>query len=697
MPASMMGRYNPVLVALSFVIATMASYVALDLARRLTVAKGRATYYWLIGGAFAMGTGIWSMHFIGMLALHLPIPMAFDLPITFASLAIAVIVSGFALVTVKRATLSRTRLAGAGTVMGLGIAGMHYTGMAAMQIAPGITYDVPIVAASIAVAVAASCVALWLAFSLSSDTVSVGVWKRLGSAAVMGAGIVGMHFCGMAAAHFAPQTICTVPANQVNTLWLAGVIACFATLFLAATMLISVLDGRLARDLAIANLKILELAQTDALTTLANRRSFLERLKLAFAAIKRGGPPFAVLYFDLDHFKDVNDTLGHPAGDALLREIAVRLRSVIRETDLLARFGGDEFAILNAHASSTLASGTLAANVARVVAKPFTIRGTDVRVTASIGISSYSPDMSDPEDMMTQADLALYRAKADGRNCFRFHTADLDAKVQQRVTVGEELRLALDRREFELFYQPEVDLASRHIIGLEGLMRWNHPTRGLLFPGDFIAIAETTGSIAAMGHWAFEEACRQMRSWRDQGIAPQVVAVNLSAAQFRGTINLEREIAASLARWGIPPDIMELELTESVLMEVTQRHADTFGRLRQVGVRIAIDDFGTGYSSLNYLTRYPINRLKIAQELLSRVTTDPRSATVVRAAVRIGRELGVTVIAEGVETEAQASFLLDIGCEQAQGYYFSRPVTARAASELLTGAVTLNEAASAGR
>ena len=332
--------------------------------------------------------------------------------------------------------------------------------------------------------------------------------------------------------------------------------------------------------------------------------------------------------------------------------------------------------------------------MARVVAVPFRIGGTDVRVSASIGISSYTPDLNDPEDMMTQADLALYRAKAEGRNCFRFHSAELDEKVHERVTIAEELRVGLDRRELELYYQPIVELASRRIVGLEALVRWNHPTRGLLYPGSFIAVAETTGSIVALGRWAFDDACRQFRAWQDQGIAPAVVSVNLSAAQFRGAPHLELDIAASLTKWGIAADTMELELTESVLMEVTERHGDTFTRLRQLGVRIAIDDFGTGYSSLNYLTRYPINRLKIAQELLSRVTVDPRSATVVRAAARIGRELGVMVIAEGVETEAQASFLVGTDCEQAQGYLFGRPVSVGEVSVLLAGGVGAQHAAS---
>jgi diguanylate cyclase (GGDEF)-like protein len=679
----MTGVYSPALVALSFIIAMMASYVALDLAGRLTTAHGRAVWFWLTGGALAMGTGIWSMHFIGMLALHMPIPMAYDLPTTFASMVIAVIVSGFALFTVGRTTLTGSRLAYGGIVMGIGIVGMHYTGMMAMEVAPDITYDPATVAASAAIAIAASWAALWLAFTLRSNTVSGGVWKRLGSSVVMAAAIVGMHYTGMAAAHFASNTVCTVPVDQVNTLWLAGVIAGFATLFLAATMLISVLDGELARKLEAANLTILELAQTDVLTALANRRSFEERLKLAFAGIKRGGNQFSVLYFDLDHFKEVNDTLGHAAGDTLLRGVADRLRKVVRETDLLARFGGDEFAILNTNAPTPMASGTLAAAVAKAVAIPFTLNDTEVQVTASIGIAAYSPDLTEPDDMLKQADLALYRAKAEGRNCYRFHSSELDAKVHERVTIADDLRTALERRHLELHYQPVIDLATRRIVALEALTRWNHPTRGMLYPDVFIPVAETTGSIAALGRWVFDAACQQLRAWQDLGIAPPVVAVNLSAAQFRSAPHLELDIAASLEKWNIAADAMELEIAESDWTEMAERYDDALVRLRQMGIRLAIDDFGIGHASLDELARYPIHHLKVAQVLLSRVSTDPKHANLVRAAVRMGQELGVTVVAEGVETEDQARLVTTAGCDRAQGYYFGRPIPVRAVTELL--------------
>jgi diguanylate cyclase (GGDEF)-like protein len=442
-------------------------------------------------------------------------------------------------------------------------------------------------------------------------------------------------------------------------------------------------SGRYARNLEAINKRVLDLAQTDSLTSLANRRAFHDRLTLAFAASKRGATPFAVLYLDLDDFKAVNDTLGHATGDALLQEVVARLKKSVRENDLVARFGGDEFAILQADVTGLAPVATLAARIIRILAAPYTINGNELRVTASIGIAPYSNEVEGPEAMMMQADLALYRAKDDGRNCFRFHSGELDQQVHLRVTLADELRLAIERNELELYYQPQVEIRSGLVVGLEALVRWKHPTRGMIMPSIFIPIAEQTGAIVPLGHWVLDQACRQFRQWHDQGIVPKVLAVNISAIQFRGPIELDVEVGDCLKKWGMAAGDIELELTESVLMEVTQKQSDTFNRLRELGVRIAIDDFGTGYSSLKYLTKYPVNRLKIAQELVMQVTTDARNATVVRAAVRLAHELGIEVIAEGVETAAQALFLVSAGCDYAQGYHFSRPVDAERATALL--------------
>ncbi len=390
-----------------------------------------------------------------------------------------------------------------------------------------------------------------------------------------------------------------------------------------------------------------------------------------------------MLYLDIDDFKDVNDTLGHAMGDLLLKDVVSRLKSAVRPEDLVARFGGDEFAILVPEVTEPETAAELAARIGRVLGAPFSIKGHKLRITSSIGIAMFSPEIASPEAMMMQADLALYGAKDNGRDGYRFHSQDLDHEVHERVRVAEELRVALDQGELELYYQPQVELATGRIIGLEALIRWNHQTRGLLAPASFIPIAERTGIILPIGHWVFDQACRQLKLWRAEGVAPQVLSVNVSGVQFKGASELEREIEASLARWDVDPSQLELELTESVLMEATQRHANALENLRQLGIKISIDDFGTGYSSLKYLTQYPVNRLKLAQEFVFRVTVDYRNAAVVRAAIRLANELGLEVIAEGVETEAQARFLMGAGCEQAQGYFFSRPVTALKATELL--------------
>ena len=498
--------------------------------------------------------------------------------------------------------------------------------------------------------------------------------------------IAGRHAADTLAAGDARWTVILdpIPAGPMtprhDRAWLVLVASLFAAALVMAHMYSS---SRHAYRLLRANRQISELAERDSLTGLANRRAFYEELAAAFAAARSGGPIFAILYFDLDHFKDINDTLGHPTGDMLLRQVAQRVKSGVRQSDLVARCGGDEFAVLQRNAPDPTDTATLAAAIRDLLEAPFLVEGNSVHVAASIGIARYSADAIDPGAIMVQADLALYRAKEEGRNCFRFHSADLDQQVRERVMIADELRGALQRGEMQVYYQPQFELATGRIIGLEALLRWAHPKRGLLMPSTFIPIAERTGAIIELGQWAFDEACQQLRLWLDEGLRPGLVAVNFSALHFKAASDLEDSIAGSLERWRVEPSQMEIELTESVLMEVTRQHSERFARLRQLGLRIAIDDFGTGYSSLSYLTSYPVNCLKIGQDLVFRVNTDNRNASVVRAAIHLARELGLEFIAEGVETAAQVEFLASAGCEYAQGFFFSRPVTAAVATSLL--------------
>jgi diguanylate cyclase (GGDEF)-like protein/PAS domain S-box-containing protein len=430
-------------------------------------------------------------------------------------------------------------------------------------------------------------------------------------------------------------------------------------------------------------IEITALARTDSLTGLPNRAAFLDRLKLEFARARRGGPRFAVHYLDLDHFKDINDTLGHPVGDQLLCAVAQRLAASMRETDMVARFGGDEFAVLQDDVGDSTVIERLAGKIGNVVAAPYDLGGNQVSTSASIGIVPYRADIGNIDAMMMMADLALYRAKNEGRNRFRMHIEALDEQTRERVAMNGELRRAVKCKELELYYQPQIDMASGSIVGLEALLRWNHPRRGQLLPDVFIPIAETTGSIVAIGEWVIGEACRQIARWRDNLIMPPLVAVNLSGAQFKLAAHLDQIVIDNLARYDVAPDCLELELTESVLLETTKRHSEALERLRRAGVRLAIDDFGTGYSSLDYLRAYHVSRLKIDRRFIDDVTSNADNGAITRATIGLAHALSIDVVAEGVETPAQRDFLLKAGCTLAQGYLFGKPMPAEQASALL--------------
>ena len=428
---------------------------------------------------------------------------------------------------------------------------------------------------------------------------------------------------------------------------------------------------------------ILQMARYDGLTSLANRRIFVEAIQYEIARARRGERGFAVLYLDLDHFKDINDTLGHPIGDLLLKAVAERLQANVRRTDMVARFGGDEFAVIIVDLTEPEEAALLSSQLLKALSDPFSIQGNEIRSGTSIGIALYGPDSADAETLLAHADVALYRAKSEGRGDYRFFTDAMDAEVRTRVALDAELREAIAAHQLFLLYQPQVEIESGRIVGLEALVRWRHPRRGIVAPGEFIQAAEKSGLIVPLGRWVLREACRQFKVWMDEGIAPDVIAVNVSALQFKTPLELERDIAAALATSDLPPQRLELELTETVLMDASREHGDVLQRLRDQGVKIAIDDFGTGYSSLDYLRHFPVDRIKIAQEFVVDLGTTPGNTAIVKAALGLARELGLGVIAEGVETQQQLSLLKDWGCLEVQGYYFAKPLPAEEISLLL--------------
>jgi diguanylate cyclase (GGDEF)-like protein/PAS domain S-box-containing protein len=432
-----------------------------------------------------------------------------------------------------------------------------------------------------------------------------------------------------------------------------------------------------------AEAEVLRAARCDALTGLANRAVFMEALQHAIASVKRGAKTFGVLYLDLDQFKDVNDTLGHPIGDELLKAVAERLRANTRNSDIVARFGGDEFAVMVADISEPADAAGVADTIIKAMGAPFIIRANDIRTCVSIGIALFGPDEPDAETILSRADVALYRAKSERTGDYRFHTDAMDSEIRTRVMLGSELREGIALGQLFLEYQPQADIATGRITGVEALVRWRHPVRGVLEPNLFIPVAEKSGLIATLGHWILREACGQAKAWLDAGIAPEVVAVNLSAVQFKRAFELEREIAIVLAETGLPPSKLELELTETVLMAASREHNDVLQRLRESGIRLAIDDFGVGYSSLDYLRRFPANRIKIAQAFVGQIATEPGSAAIVKATIGLARELGMIVVAEGVETLAQLDLLKAWGCPEGQGFYFATPLAAEDVAPLL--------------
>jgi diguanylate cyclase (GGDEF)-like protein len=674
----MLGTYNYGLVVISVLVAILASYTALDLATRISASRGKAARAWLIGGAFSMGSGIWSMHFLGMLAFSLPIPLAYDIPITLLSMVIAVVVSGFALHVVSRDSLSLRKLAIGGVIMGLGICSMHYTGMAAMQTHPHPTYDPLLFAASVAIAIAAALAALWIAFTLRVES----EWTRyakLGSAIIMGFAITGMHYTGMAAAHFAPDTIC-VSGPLVDNSWMAGTLTVTTLVILLVTLTLSVIDSRMmsrtagmAASLQRANDELQRIALHDPLTKLPNRVLLEDRIEQAIAHAERSKVNCAVLFVDLDRFKVVNDSLGHFVGDELLRGVASRLHGLVRGEDTVSRMGGDEFVLLLREVEGTPEALDVASKALAALREPFRVHQQELYVTPSIGIAVYPEHGNTAQMLITRADAAMYNVKKGGRNDARVFATEMSTFFPERLMLENDLRRALERQEFELHYQPKVELADGSVVGMEALVRWRHPRKGLVPPDQFIPLAEESGLIVPIGRWVIEEACRQNKAWQDAGLPHLRVAVNISGLQFRQKDLLE-SIGYALEASGLAPECLEVEITESVVMQNASDAIVTLERLSSMGVHVSIDDFGTGYSSLSYLKRFPIDKLKIDRSFIRDVSSDMEDAAIVRATIGLAHNLRLRVVAEGVETAEQLQFLRALGCDEYQGYYKSKPV-----------------------
>jgi diguanylate cyclase (GGDEF)-like protein len=676
----LIGHYTVSLVLISVLVAILASYTTLDLAGRIASASGRTRAMWVCGGGLSMGVGIWSMHFIGMLAFSLPIPLAYDVALTSLTLVMGIFSSGIALWLVSHDRVPVVNILFGALIMGLGTCAMHYTGMAAMRMQPGIDYDSTRVGLSLVIAVAASAAALGIAVRLRKQSPYVRL-ARGGAAVVMGFAILGMHYTAMSAANFPEGSFCGALGSGLQPNGLDKLVLVTSLCVLGITLLTSVLDARMAartaqlsQSLKQANRELTQLALHDNLTGLPNRNLLAERIDEAMRKVDSRGGMLAVMFLDLDGFKPVNDAFGHHVGDQLLRAVALRMRENFHRHDTLARIGGDEFVLLVELDSAEEAVGVATRQVT-LVSQPFNVQDHELQVTVSVGISLYPGNGLTQQELLMNADAAMYHAKNAGKNGYSFFDASMNTNARHQLQLQQDLRVALREKQFCLHYQPTYSAGTRQAIGAEALLRWDHPVQGLLMPETFIGLAEQSGLIIAIGNWALNEACRQMKIWYENGYTDWRVAVNLSALQF-GHAALTDTVAAALATHQLPANCLTLEITETTAMSDADASMTVLRRLADMGVDLSIDDFGTGYSSLMYLKRLPANELKIDRGFVRDLEHDIDDAAIVSAIVALGQALNMRIVAEGVETTSQQNFLTRLGCDSLQGHLLGHPLPA---------------------
>lgn len=690
----MPSRHDPLVVAASFAIAVLASYVTLDLARRMRAAQRHVGAVWWAAGSVVMGTGIWAMHFLGMQAFELPVALGFTGGLTLLSWLAAVSASAMALGLTNLPRFGRWQILFGALFMGAAISGMHYIGMRAMQMSIDIVWNPVLVVMSIVVAVVASATALLIfRWVVRRQHERKRVGYQIAAALVMGVAICGMHYTGMAAASFPEGSIC-LSANGLGGSGLTAMVVISTGMLLLSTLFTSVLDARLqgtARQLnaslqesnarlMAANAQLQKQAFADPLTLLPNRLLFEDRLAHALLLLDRSrhrgaGPRLAVMFVDLDGFKPINDSFGHAAGDAILRSAAERLRLQARDSDTVARVGGDEFLILLENVNDPADCLAVAHRLLNALGQPFEVAGKTVQIACSIGIVVY-PDHGERDKLVANADAAMYAAKRAGGNGYALFESHMDSDATAQLSLQQDLRHAIPRGELSLHYQPKIDARRGRINGVEALLRWRHPERGNVSPAEFIPVAERFGLIAQLGNWVIEEACRQMAAWNWDGLRMRV-AINLSAYQLRES-GLAERIRDALRRHGVPASHLLCEITESVAMEDTRATQRAIEELGHIGVYLAIDDFGTGYSSLHYLRSLPARQLKIDRSFVRDLEEQEDARAVVDAVVRLAHALGLRVVAEGVETAGQRDILAAMHCDELQGFYFARPMPADA-------------------
>jgi diguanylate cyclase (GGDEF)-like protein len=676
--------WDPVLIALSYLVAFIASFVALDSAGKIPLSSRKAAIFWRIAGGCTLGIGVWSMHFIGMLSMKMPVMMSYDLWLTLASLGISVLASTLAInIAVSGKSLSRFRLLFATLILSAGVVSMHYVGMTALLLNGSIVWDRRIVALSIAIAAIASGAALWLAFHLRDKRKGIFV-NRIIASLVMGAAICAMHYTGMSAAQFGEMdhTMSGGVSESGLSLWVSVTTLCLLGLML----IISLVDShwrtnRLTENLRQLNGQLELQARFDALTGLANRHQMDIRMQDCLHSALLSKKQFAVIFLDVDHFKRVNDTWGHHVGDELLITLAQRITARLTREMTLARLGADAFILLVPECDDERLNALLSA-LLEDMRRPLSLCGHALNSTISAGVSLYPQHGETLHELKLKADAAMHHVKEEGRNGWAIYRPEMSTAVPAKPGFLQELSQALERDQFELWYQPTWYAGQKTIHGFEALLRWRHPEQGVLLPNLFIPSLEQTGLIIPVGNWAIEAACRQLHFWTEQGFSQWTLSFNLSPIQFEQP-DIFTIVSSMLQKYDLSPSRLILEVTESTALKNLDRSIELLNAFNQAGITVSIDDFGTGYSNLLMLSVLPAKELKIDKSFVSSMLENEKSRKLVETIIHIARTMEMSIVAEGIETEEQQAVLTDLGCDYLQGFLFSRPLPAEQVPWLL--------------
>lgn len=683
--------HNLFLMALSYGVICAACLATLDIGERIIhVENPRSRQRWQVLGALCLAGGVWAMHFIGMLAFETPMQVSYDLPITIASLLIAAIAGAFAIKAISQEVLGPGHwllsAIGVGVGVGVGVVIMHYVGMSALRSPATQYYQAGPFGLSILMAILCGAVFLLMPGYLRQGSGMFHQMLKYGASMLLGAGLLGTHMIGMWSLNLVlPEGAVLESATSDNSLQLGLTIAIIALLIIAGSISASMADKKLQskeHDLRRVNVLLSQLDQArmslqqvahyDPLTNLLNRRGFNQTFSEKLTEYSANNGMLAVMFLDIDHFKRINDSLGHDAGDELLKAIAERIRSATRAEDVVSRFGGDEFCILISLHNYEEAE-LLANRVMQKMKEPIALAGRHMVMTTSIGISIFPQDGQTCDELLKHADLALYQSKGNGRNRLHFFSPNLKNKASLELQLEEELRnVLLDDQGLQVFYQPIVDLSTGHVAKLEALVRWQHPQHGLLTPDRFIEIAETNGLIADLDNWVLRRVCRDLYRLSGDGLDNLIIAVNCSALNLTRE-NLIDDIQHTLKQTNTPARRLELEVTENALMGNISNTIGLLKQIRCLGVSLSIDDFGTGYSSLAYLKRLPLDTVKIDRSFIAGIPGSAQDMEVVQAIIVMAHTLRLKVVTEGVETTQQKEFLSKYGCDYIQGYLISRP------------------------